>query len=195
MSTDDGSTAEKRWFEKLIVPLLTSILVVAATVVIFLFRDRIVEFRELGYLGAFLISLLSTAAIFLPAPGLLLLIPLGTALNPFLVGLVGAVGGTLGEITGYILGYSGSVHVQNNRVYARADSWMRKRGFLTIFLFALIPFLPIDVASIVAGALRFHLGKYLLACFLGKALLYLAVVVGGAWGLDALLRYIGWPAP
>jgi len=195
MTLNGQSPVQKRWLKKLIIPLLTSILVIAITVTIFILKDRIIEFREFGYFGAFLISLLSTASIFLPSPGLLLLIPLGTTLNPFLIGLVGAVGGTLGEITGYILGYSGSIHIQNNKIYNRAEGWMGKKGFLAVFLFSLLPFLPIDIISIVAGVFRFSIWKFLLACFLGKVILYLAMVLGGAWGLEVLLRYIGWSIP
>jgi uncharacterized membrane protein YdjX (TVP38/TMEM64 family) len=68
---------------------------------------------------------------------------------------------------------------------------MKRGGFLTVFLFSLIPFLPIDVAGIVAGTLRFPIWKFLLACFFGKAILYIVMVQTGALGWDALLRYIG----
>jgi len=127
MSTDAQSAVKrKRWFERFLVPVSTLVLVAAITVVFFLYRDQLAEFKELGYLGAFLISLLSTATIVSPMPGLLLLMPLGTALNPFLVGLIGAAGGTVGEITGYILGYSGGGYAQSSRIYARAEEWMMR---------------------------------------------------------------------
>lgn len=62
---------------------------------------------------------------------------------------------------------------------------------MTVFLFSLVPFLPIDIAGLVAGALRFPVWKFLLACFLGKALLYIVMIQATAWGWDLLLRYIG----
>ncbi len=39
----------------------------------------------------------------------------------------------------------------------------------------------------VAGVLRYALWKFLLACFLGKALLYIAMIQTGAWGWEALV--------
>lgn len=187
------------WLKKRAVFLLTLFLVLALTItlfVIFLQNPEIIkEFEKYGYLGAFLISLISTATVILPTPGLLLLVALGAAFNPVLVGLVSAVGGSLGELTGYILGYSGSRLAQSNRItnriYVKADGWMRRRGFVTVFLFSLVPFLPIDIAGLVAGALRFPVWKFLLACFLGKALLYIVMIQATAWGWDLLLRYIG----
>ena len=40
-------------------------------------------------------------------PGLLLIVTLGTVFNLVLVRLVGAAGETIGELSGYIAGYSG----------------------------------------------------------------------------------------
>ncbi len=176
---------------KKVIPILTVLLVVAITAALFLYRDRVAELGNYGYLGAFLISLVANATIILPMPGLLLLIGLGTVCNPILVGLVGAVGGAIGELTGYTAGRSGRGLAGREKMYTRAENWMRKRGFVTIFLFSLLPILPLDVAGMVAGALRFPVWKFLLACFLGKALLYIVLIQTGAWGWEAVLRYLG----
>ena len=172
-----------------VISLLTILLVIAITVALFLFRDTVAEFQELGYLGAFLISLVANATVILPMPGLLLLIALGTICNPILVGLVGGVGGTIGELTGYIVGRSGRGLTGGEKMYAKAEGWMRKRGFLTIFLFSLFPFLPLDLAGMVAGILRYSLWKFLLACFLGKTVLYIIVIQTGTWGWEAVLDF------
>jgi len=190
MSNNKQTEAEK-WLKKSFVSLLTLLLVIAITVLLFLYRDRVSEFKELGYLGAFLISLVANATVVLPMPGLLLLVALGAVFNPILVALVGAVGGAIGELSGYILGYSGRGIARSNKWFVRAESWMRKWGAITIFVFALAPFLPLDIAGMAAGVLHFPIWKFLLACFLGKALLYIMMVLAGAWGLEALLLYFG----
>jgi uncharacterized membrane protein YdjX (TVP38/TMEM64 family) len=181
--------------KKTIIPLLTLVLVIAVTVGLFIFYHRypekVSDFENYGYLGAFLVSLVANATVILPMPGLLILIAIGTVLNPILVGLVGAVGGVIGEITGYTAGYSGRGLLGREKLYARAESWMRKRGFITVFIFALIPFLPVDIAGLVAGALRFPMWKFFLACFLGKGLLYILVVQTGVWGWGAFLNLLG----
>ena len=176
--------------KKCIVPLLTLLLVVAITVIIFLNRDRVYEFGNLGYLGAFFISLVSNASIVLPTPSLLLLFALGAAFNPILVGVVGGVGGAIGELSGYVAGYSGRGIALNSKWFTRAEMWMKRWGTLTVFVFSLLPILPFDAAGVAAGSLRFPIGKFLLACFLGKSLLYIAMALFGAWGWEALLRYM-----
>jgi len=176
----------KRFF----IPLLTLFLVIAITFIIFLYRDRVSELENLGYLGAFLISLVSNASIVLPMPSLLLLFALGAAFNPVLIGVVGGAGGTIGELSGYMAGRSGRVVSRNDKWFIRAERWMSRWGTLTIFIFSLVPLLPFDAAGVTAGVLRFPIRKFLVACFLGKTLLYVAMALFGAWGWEALLRYM-----
>ena len=177
--------------KKSFVPLLTLLLIIVITVFLFLYRDRVSEFADLGYLGAFLISLVSNATIVLPMPGLLLLFALGAALNPVLVGLFSAVGGAIGELSGYFAGHSGRGIARSNRWFVRAERWMRRWGTLTVFVFSLVPIFPLDAAGVAAGVLHFPIRKFLVACFLGKTLLYVAMALFGAWGWEALLRYMG----
>ena len=173
------------------IPLLTLLLVIAITFVIFLYRDRVSELENLGYLGAFLISLVSNASIVLPMPSLLLLFALGAAFNPILVGVVGGTGGAIGELSGYMAGRSGRVVSRNDKWFIRAEGWMSRWGTLTVFVFSLVPVLPFDVAGVAAGVVYFPIRKFLVACFLGKTLLYIAMALFGAWGWEALLRYMG----
>jgi membrane protein YqaA with SNARE-associated domain len=184
-----GAADRGKWGRRLI-SLSTILLVIAITVALFIYRERVAELRGYGYLGAFLISLVANATIILPMPGLLILIALGAALNPFLVAVAGAAGGTLGEITGYALGRSGRGITSENKWYIRIEGWMKKkRGFLVIFLFALLPVLPLDVAGLVAGVSRYSIWKFFVACFLGKLILYFVIIQTGTWGWDALLRF------
>jgi len=122
---------------------------------------------------------------------MLLIFALGAAFNPVLVGLVAAFGGTIGEITGYVLGYSGRRILPSDNIYTKAEKWLREWGTMAVFIFALIPPLPIDIVGIAAGTLRFPLWKFLLACLFGKALLYTGMAFAGAWGWEVVLRYFG----
>ena len=179
---------------KKILSVTVVVLVVALSIALFLFfrqnPENIEGLESYGYAGAFLISLVSTATVILPAPGVLLLIAIGAICNPILVGLVGAAGGSIGELSGYVLGRGGRGFANQNRILLKAEGWMKKRGFLTVFLFSLIPFLPFDIVGIVAGALRFPIWKFLLASFIGKTILYIILIQAGSWGWDALLRFI-----
>ncbi len=171
-----------------VIPLFIILLVIAITVALFFYRDRVAELGNYGYLGAFLISLVSNATIILPMPGFLLLFALGAAFNPILVGLAGAIGGTIGEMTCYMLGYSGRGIARSNKMYIRAEGWMRRWGTLTIFVFTLIPFTPFDLAGMAAGALHFPLWKFFLACLCGKILKYVGIALAGALGWEAVSR-------
>ena len=194
ISHDKQAGVERReWLKKKIIPLLTLLLVVAVTVGLFVFSQRypekIGEFENYGYLGAFLISMASNATVILPVPGILVFLPIVTAFNPLLLGLVGATGGIIGEITGYMAGYSGSGMIQDSRMYARVEGWMRRWGAWAVFVFAATPFLPLDIAGIVAGAMRFPLWKFLLVAWVGKSLKYIGLLVAGFYGWEIVLSY------
>ena len=189
-----GVEREDRLRKKVIL-LLTVLLVIAITVGLFVFSQRYPEkieaFENYGYLGAFLISMVSNATVILPVPGILVFLPIVTAFNPVLLGLVGATGGIIGEITGYMAGYSGSGMIQDSRMYARMEGWMRRWGAWTVFVFAAVPFLPLDIAGMVAGAIRFPLWKFLLVAWVGKSLKYIGLLVAGFYGWEFVLPYLG----
>ena len=174
---------------KKFVPLLTFVLVVVIMVVLFVYRDALAGLGNWGYLGAFLIGLVGNATVILPMPSLLLLFALGATFNPVLVGLTGAAGGAIGEMSGYMLGYSGHGFINNTRLYVKAESWVKRYGSATVFVFSLAPVLPIDVAGIVAGALRFAVWKFLAACFAGKALLYIGLTLATSWGWHSIEKW------
>ena len=180
------------WLKKRIIPILAVLLAIAITIVLFLYRDEVAEFGNYGYLGAFLVSLISNATIILPVPGIVVLFALGATLNPVLVALVGAAGGTIGEITGFMAGYGGRGMVQGNgRMYTMAEKWMRRWGGWAIFAFAVAPVPILDIAGVVAGVLGYPVWKFLLIAWPGKSIKYIILVLAGVWGWQALLRFLG----
>lgn len=183
---------QKAWLKKRIIPILVVLLAVAITVVLFLYRDKVVALGNYGYLGAFLVCLVSNTSIILPVPGIVVLFALGTTLNPVLVALAGATGGVIGEITGFMAGYGGRGMVQSRgRMYTRAEYWMRRRGGWAIFVFAVFPIPILDIAGVVAGVLGYPLWKFLLIAWPGKSLKYIILVLAGAYGWQAVLRFLG----
>jgi len=194
--TDQGKEEVRGgWVRNRLLPLLGLLLIIGIVVGIFYFyrsySERIEELKGYGYLGAFLISLTLNATIVLPAGNFLVLAALGAVLpSATMVGLVGGIGAAIGELTGYMAGYSGQAVVSRQRVYTRLKGWVEKWGVLTIFLLSVVP-LVFDLAGIAAGVLRFPLWKFFLACWLGRTILYLVVAWGGALGWDAVLRFLG----
>lgn len=177
------------WLTERLFPSLIVLLVVAITVGIFLYSDRIAEFSSYGYLGAFLANLVSNATVFLPIPGGLIILALGALLPPVLVGLAAGTGAAIGELVSYTLGYSGRGIIGSGKAYARSVEWLKKWGIMTIFVFTVTP-LPLDLAGIAAGVLRFPVWKFFLACWFGKSLLSIATAMAGAWGWKLLLPYL-----
>ena len=171
------------------IPLVILLVVIGLTATLFIFREKIAELGNLGYLGAFLISLISNATIVMPMPGLLLIFALGATFNPVLIGIIGGAGGALGEMTAYLAGYSGRGILKETKLHAQAERWMKKWGGLTIFAFALTPFLLFDAAGIAAGTIRYPVWKFLIACWLGRTILYLVIALAGAWGWETILPY------
>ena len=185
---------KKAWLKKRIIPILAVLLALTITIVLFLCRDKVAELGDYGYLGAFLVCLISNASIILPVPGIVVLFALGATpgFNPVLVALAGAAGGTIGEITGFMAGYGGRGMVPSSgRFYATAEKWMRRWGGWAIFAFAVFPLPILDVAGVVAGVLRYPLWKFLLVAWPGKSIKYIILVLAGIWGWQALLRYFG----
>ena len=185
----------KEWLRQRLIPLVSLLLAIVISVALFIFArhypEKVTEFENLGYVGIFLICLVTNSTVILPLPGILVLLPMTVTYNPVLVGLVGATGGILGEITAYMAGYGGQGIARRDRIYDRVEKGMKRWGIWIIFVFAAAPFLPFDVAGIVAGALRFPLWKFLLVGWVGKSLKYIALMLAGAWGWQALLRYFG----
>lgn len=178
------------WLKKRFIPLLILLLVIAITVCIFLYREKVAELGGYGYAGAFLVSLVSNATIILPVPGVIIILALGATLSPILVGLSAGVGAAVGEMTAYMVGLSGRGLVENRRLYDRLVEWLNKWGVLTVFIFALTP-LPFDLLGIVAGVLRFPLWKFFIACWLGKTVQNIIVAYAGFYGWELLLPYFG----
>ncbi|MCD6359160.1 MAG: VTT domain-containing protein [Dehalococcoidia bacterium] len=134
------------------------------------FTPNLEKLSQYGYLGVFLISLISSATIFVPLPGMSVILTAATIWNPILVALIASVGYTLGEITAYYAGRGGRAMIikTHQEAYEKAEGWMEHYGGLTIFLFAFIPVFLFDMAGIAAGALGFPLKKFLLYCWIGR---------------------------
>jgi membrane protein DedA with SNARE-associated domain len=194
LDSNDKPAEEKRdRLRNKIIPLLALLLVIAIMVGIFYFYrhypEMVSRLEDYGYLGAFLISLTLNATVVLPAGNILVLAVLGATLpSATLVGLAGAAGAAVGEITGYMVGYSGQAMVQRQRTYIRVEGWVKKWGAMTIFLVSIVPFF-FDLAGIAAGVLRFPLWKFLLACWLGRTILYIVIALAGAQGWEVILHY------
>jgi membrane protein YqaA with SNARE-associated domain len=178
------------WTGKLFRTLVV-VLVLGVSVAIFAFRDQFAELAAVGYPGIFLVSLLSSATIILPAPSLALVFAMGSALPPLFVGLAAGAGEALGELTGYAAGFAGGTVIQDYQTYKRLAAWMERRGGITVFVLSVVPNPVFDLAGIAAGTLRYPLWRFLLFCWAGKTLKTMLVAWAGSQSIvliEQLLR-------
>ena len=173
-----------------VVRVLTVVAVMAALGAALRYRDRIDELEEYGYAAVFLVGLISNATLILPVPGLAVSSALGSVYNPWIVGLVGGLGQALGELTGYMAGYSGQTWLDEQPRYDRLVRWMQRYGVLAVFVLALLPNPVFDVAGMIAGVLRLGVWRFLLSCAAGKIIKNIGFAMVGDFGVGELLQ---WP--
>jgi len=160
--------------------------VIALTVVLVINRDEIQKLQAYGYPGIFLFSILANATILIPMPGVVFTSAMGAVFEPLFVSLAAGTGAALGELSGYLAGFSGQAVVENTARYERVVAWMRKYGDVTILVLAFIPNPVFDLAGAVAGVLKMPVWKFLIYCVIGKILKMMMFAYAGNWVLNLL---------
>jgi len=193
-SPDEAGSKTSRWRHR-VFPVLALLAVIGIVASIFLLYqahpERVSQLRHYGYLGVFLISLILNATVILPAGTIVMIAVLGATLpSATLVGLAGGAGAAIGEITGYVAGYSGRTIVRQQMTYARLERWVNKWGTTTIFFMSAVPFI-FDLVGIAAGAMRLSFWRFLVAAWMGRSLLYIGIAMAGARGWEVILHYLG----
>lgn len=173
--------------------LLAVLYFIGVAVLLVVIRDHITDFKQYGYLGAFLISLVASATVIFFIPSVPVIFTLGGILNPFFIGLAAGLGEGIGEFTGYLAGRSGRAFFKGRSmgIYPRLQKWIKGRGFLTIFISSSVfnPFSSIVGAT--AGASRFPIWKFFIAVWAGKTLKWTLVAILGQGVLVYILRWLG----
>ena len=176
---------KSKWF-LIGVRILSLIFVVAISIYIFSIRDKAQELAIFGYPGIFLLSFLAYATIFLPAPGVAIVFTMGAVFNPLLVALVAGAGAALGELTGYLAGFSSQPAVEKVNIYQRMVDWLKKYGPLAILALSIIPNPFFDLTGAAAGALKMPVKKFLLWTWIGETIKMLMFAYAGASSLRSI---------
>jgi membrane protein YqaA with SNARE-associated domain len=159
---------------------------------LFMWLTGRLEFKDAGYTGIFVINLVSSASVIVPVPGVAAVcgssVP-ALHLNPLTLGVVGATGASLGEITGYLAGFGGQPMAARYRLYARIHDWAVRRGGVGLLLLALIPNPFFDIAGIAAGGVGYPLHKFLLYVFAGKTIRFTGIAYACRLGIDWFTRF------
>ena len=134
------------------------------------------ELTKYGYLGAFLICLLCSSTVvvipFSGPVGLVITLSIAQTVDlKWLVPIVASIGGSLGEITGYVAGYGGRKIMgarDDSPILRQVEDWIKRYGLLTIPVVAFLPLGVFDFMAIAFGSARFSVVKFLLLTFAGR---------------------------
>ncbi len=170
--------------------ILALAFVILVISLIFVYRDRVQELSSYGYPGIFLLSLLANATLIFPIPGVALTFAMGAVFHPIGVALAAGAGAALGELTGYLAGFSGEAVIPHGPAYQRIQGWTQHYGKWMILALAFIPNPLFDVAGAAAGALRMPLPRFLFWAWLGKTLKMLVFAYAGSVSIDWLLHLL-----
>lgn len=164
--------------------------VVALTVYISSLRDRVEQFASFGYPGIFLIALLANATILLPAPGVAIIYAMGAIFNPLGVGLAAGTGGAIGELSGYLAGFSGQAVVERTDVYNRIKPWIDKYGGWAILVLSAIPNPFFDIAGIAAGIAKMPVQVFLFFTWIGQLIKMTIFALAGHYSITLISNFL-----
>ena len=193
--------------------LLLGGLALAVTIALFAaafyYKDELMNtgwVAQFGLLGVLIVAFIagSTFSITaIPVPYYLVVLALPPLISeqwgilaPVWVGLLAALGSSLGQLITFMIGYGGrslSEKVSSKfggRFYNRAISWAERHGSLAVFLMSAVVnplHLPMTIAI---AALRYPPHKFFLFCFLGSSVKSLIIAFAGYYGLGSFFSWL-----
>jgi len=150
------------------------------TIIITKYRNELQNYSRYGYLGIFVACLAANSTVLLPAPSSAIVFTFSSIYPPFGVAISGALGATLGEVTGYIAGYSGRRLITASDNGNQIKKYLEKYKLFAIFLFAFLPLPLFDLVGVASGASKTRFANFLFACALGKLLKMMIYAYAGA---------------
>jgi membrane protein DedA with SNARE-associated domain len=158
---------------------------------VFSIPERMEQFKNYGYAGVFVAALMANATVLIPAPGVAIVFTVGglQTLNPLLLGISAGTGGAIGELSGYLAGFSGQAVVERTNVYDRIRPWVEKYGGWAILVLTAIPNPVFDVAGIAAGIMKMPLRTFLISVWVGQMIKMTLFAYAGYSSIPAIENY------
>jgi len=201
----------QRWPRKEVyLGTLAVVSAIALCVAAVYYREDLMRIANLGgysLLGMLIIAFVAGSTISVtavPVPYVLLVFTLPGVLAhqwgplaPVWVGLMSALGASLGQLLTFMIGYGSRSISQrvtakfNNRFYTRAIGWAQQHGSWAVFAMSAI-INPIHLPMTLAIAtLRFPPKKFFLFSLLGNIVKCLFIAFCGYFGLTSLFHFLG----
>ena len=166
-------------------PILVAAIAIVLNIIAYLMIPPDLAYRlgSLGYIGVFLITLISNATIVVPIPYFGLVAALSPGLSMVGVGIAGALGSVIGESVSFFVGRSGRGVVEQTRFYRWVQRQLEHpwRAFVVLFALSAPPNPAFDVAGLTAGAMGLPYWIFLSAVFLARLVRFgIVAFFGGA---------------
>jgi len=185
--------------------------VIAVCVLLVYHWEYLIRFQQYGYLGLFIMTIVTGFSIPLPVPYMVLTFTLGGILHPALVGAVAGMGLGIGGWLLYLTGRGGRKFLPHFEISDPADEdyasrwsrflrkikipkmmeFARRRGTMAVFVLSAVPnpvFAPVAVSM---GTMRFSMVKFFVACWGGSTAKTMVLAYLGYLGLGSALRLLG----
>ncbi|MCL2140768.1 MAG: VTT domain-containing protein [Dehalococcoidia bacterium] len=182
-------TKSERWLRIIKLAGVLVFLILASFILSYFFQKLIDavnlpidNYAFLAYFIVFAVTLIANLTVIAPVP---VAIPVCLAVaqcwNPALTAFAAALGGTIGEISGYFAGYAGRKIAFSDDFISmnRIEQWIHRWGAWAIAFLAFQPIIPFDIGGMAAGAAHMPMSKFLPALFAGKYPKYLFIVYTG----------------
>lgn len=162
--------------------ILTFLLSVMFIIIAFIFQEHLSHFNSLGLVGIFLINIIGSATLFVPAPAIASVVAGGVVYSPVGVAFLATLGACIGDMVSYFVGYSGKkVFVKKHTaIYTTSEKVFKRFGGLGVFVFAFIPNPVFDGIGIIAGVFMYSPYKFFAWMFAGRLLRNILLAFAGS---------------
>lgn len=150
-----------------------------------LLKSVIQKHVAVSAIGIMLVCFFANASVLLPSSSIFIVVEYSMIINPLLVALCGAIGSSLGELTGFYLGRCGT-SVIPKKITIWIQEKMSCHKYLVVFLFSVLPLPIFDIVGILSGATKMNALKFLGICFVGKLIKMLCYV----WLMHEMVLFV-----
>ncbi len=166
---------------------------IALSLLIIQHKSYIGEIAEWGYLGCFVINVLTNGTFIFPGFGIVITFTLGGVLNPAIVGAVAGIGEAIGATGAYFTGYAGRglFRDSNSSLYLRFTNIIDRHGSKAIFFVSALLSPLFYPFAVFLGTLRFGWVRFFLATWAGRTVKSMTLAYLGYFGLHSLLQWLG----
>jgi membrane protein DedA with SNARE-associated domain len=156
-------------------------------------REYILQISRWGYVGCFVINVVTSGTPILPGFGTVFTFTLGGVLNPAIVGAVAGIGEAIGATGAYFTGYGGVGMFGNrdSKLYLRFSGIIERHGSKAVFLLAALVTPIYYPLAVFMGMARFGWVRFFLATWAGRTVKSMIAAYVGYFGLRTILQWLG----